>query len=153
MNLCPCQSGDHYEMCCQRFHSNKQRPDTAEQLMRSRYTAFAKGLVDYLIITLHPSQRQSDDKEVLQESCQNTRWLGLKVIHHQQLTDNKAIVEFAAFYQDTPVGQLHERSNFIHEDGRWFYVDGDMLASVKLARNETCFCGSGKKFKHCHAKE
>lgn len=146
---CPCNSGLLYKECCQPLHLNKSVAEDAEKLMRSRYSAFQLGLVDYLLDTLHPSKRHPGERQALQESVNNTQWLGLKILDHKA-ANNLAEVEFVAFYEDDPVGQLHERSRFTREAGRWFYHDGLFLPAMKLGRNENCFCGSGKKFKHCH---
>ena len=147
---CPCGSQLKYADCCQRLHLGKAKASNAEQLMRSRYSAFVQQNIDYLIDTLHPTQRQTDDREVLQQTCQNTRWLGLQIVKSQDKKDT-AKVEFVAFYEDSPIGQLHERSNFVLEAGLWFYLDGEFLPAIKLGRNDRCICGSGKKLKHCHA--
>lgn len=147
---CPCGSGHSYQDCCQPLHLGKQQAETAELLMRSRYSAFVLGLIPYLQATLHPSMQQADDAETLEETIVSTRWLGLQIIASPTADNQRAEVEFIAFYDASPFGQLHERSRFIYEGGRWFYLDGTMLPPVKLARNEPCFCGSGKKFKRCH---
>lgn len=119
--------------------------------MRSRYSAFVKHDIDYLLNTLHPDKRQADDRQTLQETCQHTQWLDLKIIDFKA-HQNTAEVEFIAFYDENPIGQLHERSRFIFENGRWFYVDGDLLSAEKIPRNANCFCGSGHKFKRCHGR-
>jgi len=118
--------------------------------MRSRYSAFVMGDIAYLIATLHPDKRQSDDKTELRQITEQTQWLGLKIVSHKS-TGNNATVEFVAFYQDGSTGQLHERSHFIKENMQWFYVDGQILSPIKLSRNDPCFCGSGKKIKKCHS--
>lgn len=151
-SLCPCNSDLLYTECCQPLHQHKRHADNAENLMRSRFSAFKLGLVDYLLDTLHPSKRHHGEREALQKSVSNTQWLGLKIIDHKQ-ANNLAEVEFVAFYQDEPVGQLHERSRFTREAGRWFYHDGLFLPPVKLGRNDPCFCGSGKKYKNCHGRD
>lgn len=118
--------------------------------MRSRYSAFFLGEVDYLLDTLHPSKHQPGEREALLESINETQWLGLKVLDHTQ-TGDRAEVEFVAFYAASPIGQLHERSRFSCEAGQWYYHDGVFLPALKLGRNEPCICGSGKKQKHCHS--
>lgn len=118
--------------------------------MRSRYSAFCLNKVNYLIDTLHPDKRQLDDKHTLKQSIEDTQWLGLKIIKQ---SSSSTTVEFVAFYKEkTVIAQLHERSNFIKKDKQWFYVDGELLPAIKLARNEVCFCGSAKKFKKCHGR-
>lgn len=147
--LCPCLSGQPYLACCGPFHQHQQNAQSALALMRSRYSAFCLGEVDYLLDTLHPSKRQPNEREALQASIKETHWLGLKIIDHKEVAE-LAEVEFVAFYEDAPVSQLHERSRFSREAGRWYYHDGLFLPAIKLGRNEPCFCGSGKKMKHCH---
>jgi len=146
---CPCLSGNNYSACCQPLHDGKLTAHSAEQLMCSRYSAFYLGKTDYLIATLHPDHRQQNDEQVLTETINNTQWLGLKIISHQP-AKLSALVEFCAFYQDTPIGQLHEKSHFIKQQGQWYYTQGELLPALKLSRNEVCFCGSGKKLKRCH---
>lgn len=125
--------------------------------MRSRYTAFCNGDVAYLITTHHPSKRQPDDRARLSESVQATNWLGLQVIDSGTSTHeaNVGYVEFVAFYERDVQGvvepvQVHERSKFIWEDERWYYLEGDMLEPLKFGRNDRCWCGSGRKYKKCH---
>lgn len=146
---CPCLSGKTYQDCCGLLHQGKQTAVTAEQLMRSRYSAFVMQHSNYLQTTLHPSQRQPDDITSLQQTMQTTQWLGLTIIEHSQDGD-EAEVEFIAFYLDNTIGQLHERSRFCRQDGLWFYLDGEFLPPIKLGRNDNCICGSGKKLKRCH---
>ena len=148
-DLCPCISGKSYRDCCEPLHLSILDASSAEHLMCSRYSAFVMGKISYLIETLHPDQRQADDKKTLIQTIEQTKWLGLKIITHKQVGEN-ATVEFVAFYHQQPIGQLHECSNFIKQDERWYYVDGDILPALKLSRNELCFCGSGKKIKKCH---
>ena len=119
--------------------------------MRSRYSAFCIGDMSYLLATVHPDYRTGDDLSELERTFQQTHWLGLKIIEHKP-GQEKATVEFVAFYRGQPFEQLHELSQFINEQGQWLYTTGDLLPPVKLGRNETCFCGSQKKYKNCHGK-
>ena len=143
---CYCCSGQVYAECCEAILQCEVIARSPEQLMRSRFSAFCSGAVNYLIDTLHPSARKLDDRVTIQETIDNTEWLGLKIVSSQAKGD-EGVVEFAAFYVG---GQLHEKSYFTKEGGLWFYVTGDILPPVKLSRNEDCFCGSGKKYKRCH---
>lgn len=146
---CPCLSDRPYQDCCEPFHRGEQVAASAEQLMRSRYAAFVRQHIDYLLKTLHPSKRQLDDAQTLQQTFETTKWLGLSIVDQRQ-NDDTAEVEFIAFYEASPIGQLHERSRFSKQQGQWFYLDGEFLPPIKLARNDNCICGSGKKFKRCH---
>ena len=119
--------------------------------MRSRYAAFCKRHVDYLIDTLHPSQRQPDDRAVLARSV-SRRWIGLQIRDTRRggRADDVGYVEFVAYYVGQQPGQVHERSKFVKEKGRWFYWGGEYKEPVKTRRNAPCWCGSGKKYKRCH---
>ncbi|GAA4626469.1 MULTISPECIES: YchJ family protein [Cellulomonas] len=119
---CPCLSGLPYAECCGPLHAGRVAAGTAEQLMRSRYSAFAVGDADYLGRTWHPSTRPADltpDPDL--------RWYRLDVVMTRAggPTDDHGVVEFRAFYRhpDGP-GSLHEVSRFVRERGAWLYVDG-----------------------------
>ncbi|WP_037176520.1 YchJ family protein [Rhodococcus sp. UNC363MFTsu5.1] len=121
MTRCPCLSGEAYERCCGRFHSGAAEAPTAEQLMRSRYSAFAVGDADYLRQTWHPSTRP--DRLTLDP---DQRWTRLDILGHTGggLFENEGTVEFEAHYVHS--GQrdsLREHSRFVREDGRWLYLD------------------------------
>jgi len=119
---CPCGSLKTYERCCQRWHGGEAAGD-AEALMRSRYTAYVLKLEDYPLATWH--RRTRPPSLSLGESPR--RWLGLKVLRHDKLDDNAAIVEFAARYKaGGRTHELRETSRFVREDGRWLYADGDI---------------------------
>ncbi|MDP3540145.1 MAG: YchJ family metal-binding protein [Azonexus sp.] len=124
MEACPCASGRPYASCCGRLHSGAENAPTAEALMRSRYSAYVRGLEPYLLATWHASTRPAS-LNLAEEA--GTKWLGLDVKRHQQRDETHAIVEFVARYRIAGRGhRLHETSNFVREDGRWFYVDGEV---------------------------
>ena len=120
---CPCGKPLAYEDCCGRYHAGTPAPD-AEALMRSRYSAYVLGLEPYLLSTWHPTTRP-DSLGLTTDPA--PKWLGLEVKRHEPTGPDSAIVEFVARYK---VGgrahRLHESSRFVREDGRWFYVDGDL---------------------------
>ena len=115
---CAC-GGNAYDTCCGRFLEQGAEPDTAEQLMRSRYTAYVRGNDAWLRRTWHPD---TCPEGALGDAA--SKWLGLEVRRHERHGD-EAIVEFIARYK---VGgrahRLHEVSRFVREQGRWLYVDG-----------------------------
>ena len=127
--LCPCgrltaqKRPVAYVDCCGRFvdHFNTTPAPDAEHLMRSRYSAFVREQASYLLATWHSSTRPASlDFET------GTKWLGLDVRQHQATGADAAEVEFVARYRvDGRAVRLHERSRFVREGGRWFYVDGD----------------------------
>ena len=119
---CPCGRGA-YAACCQPLHQGTPAPD-AESLMRSRYSAYALGLADYLLATWHATTRPAtlgfDDVPAL-------RWLGLDVRRHAADGDT-AVVEFIARHRQGGgrAGRLHETSRFVREQNQWFYLDGQV---------------------------
>ncbi|SLM29797.1 conserved hypothetical protein [Desulfamplus magnetovallimortis] len=152
---CYCNSQKNYDECCLPYLSNTTNPQTPEQLMRSRYSAFCTENIKYLVDTHYPLKREEKEEEILEETIKNTQWLGLKVLKKEKdkKESNIEYVEFAAFYQaNNKYGQLHEKSKFIYENDKWYYVDGVLLEPIKIGRNEPCWCQSNKKFKKCHGK-
>ena len=114
-----------YGACCARFveHFDTTPAPDAEHLMRSRYSAFVLERAPYLLATWHSSQRPATlDFEP------GAKWLGLQVKAFQPTSDTTAEVEFVARFRVAGRAvRLHERSRFVQEDGRWFYVDGDQF--------------------------
>lgn len=118
--------------------------------MQSRYSAYVLGDTAYLLASWHPSTRPPRlDLEA------DIQWLRLKLLGCERGCegDREGWVEFEAWFKQNGRAQrLKERSHFIHEDGRWFYVDGVIDqggAAAKMGRNAPCPCGSGKKYKRC----
>ena len=136
--FCPCGSQIRYPDCCDVYLRGKAIAPTAEALMRSRYSAYSKGDVEYLIQTQYPKKHKKTDRPMLLKTITNTNWMGLTVLKTQKggVNDRRGIVEFVALYRGLevmdPIYQLHERSRFIKEDGVWFYQDGDSLPPIQL---------------------
>ena len=152
-NLCPCGTGKNYDQCCGPFIDGKALPLTAEALMRSRYSAYARQDDDYLLQTWHPDTRpkyKPTDDDV-------TTWTKLEIIRTEAGNegDTQGVVEFIAHCDiKGTAAQLHETSQFMHDGERWYYVDGKgqepkRRDNPKVGRNDPCPCGSGKKFKKC----
>jgi SEC-C motif-containing protein len=121
---CPCRSGSTFEDCCGPLLARDAEAPTAVQLMRSRYTAFAVGDVDYLRTTWHPDTRPHD-----LDLDDETQWIALEIVATERggPFDREGSVEFRASYRSADErGVLHERSRFIRDGGSWFYVDGDV---------------------------
>ncbi len=148
---CPCGSGLAAKTCCGPVLSGEEFPDTALQLMRSRYTAHMLKNAGYLLKTWHPSTRPDET------TIHFNDWYQLRIIETLAggLEDDSGIVEFRALYRHgTMRGVLHERSRFCRKDGLWYYLDGEILESnrtvpEKVGRNSPCPCGSGRKYKKC----
>jgi len=152
---CPCCSGALYQQCCQAVLSGLKKADTAEALMRSRYSAYVNGDGAYVWRTWHPSTRPA-----AHEIDTTTPWCGLEIIRTEQGRDEDEVglVEFRATAgAPRQATVLHEVSRFAKVDGQWLYVDGEMVAADrrigrpagKVGRNDLCPCGSGRKFKKC----
>ena len=122
---CPCGRPASLSACCGRWHEGPhhlQAPD-AESLMRSRYAAYVLDRLDYLRETWHPDTRPAD----LGPNEPGLRWLGLEVREHRVQDATHATVRFVARSKlGGRAGRLSETSRFVHEGGRWFYVDGDV---------------------------
>lgn len=122
---CPCESGKPYEACCRPYHEGIAAP-TAEALMRSRYTAYALGLEEYLLQTWHSSTRP---RALNLNEDHAIKWLGLQVkeahTNGAQTSGTQATVTFVARYKiGGKAERLVEISDFIFEGGRWYYVAG-----------------------------
>ncbi|MCK3658066.1 preprotein translocase subunit SecA [Pasteurellaceae bacterium Pebbles2] len=149
-SLCPCQSGLDYQNCCQPFHLGERLPESATQLMRSRYAAYVLKQIDYVINSTVPSQQKLLDANLLQEWADSTQWLGLQILRAQTLDKTHSAVEFKAFFAgkagENNKQAHHELSLFVQIDQRWYFVDPTVpLPTMK----QPCVCGSGKKFKYC----
>ncbi len=157
---CPCGSQCDFAECCQPLIRGDQAATSAEQLMRSRYSAHAvahkeAGAIDYLMQTWAPEQRIHIDRQAVSDWATTAQWLGLTIVSHQT-QGNKATVEFIARYSHDDQIQLHrELSHFCRLDNRWYFIDGEepqtKEKSKDVGRNSPCPCGSGKKYKRCCA--
>ena len=150
MKNCPCGSNFPFTDCCAPLIRGTGFADTAEDLMRSRYTAFTLKNWEYLVLTSHPEEK----KEMM-----NTRAGGND--------DSQGQVDFVAHYTKDSVEQsLRESSRFYKINGRWVYSRKDstlppvpaatqkkpktvVRSEAKIGRNDPCSCGSGKKYKKC----
>mgnify|MGYP002746452071 CR=1 FL=1 len=146
-SLCFCRSGKEYKYCCAPFHLHTAVPEKAEQLMRSRYTAYVLKNIPYIVATTVPSQQTLLETHLLQEWADNTTWLGLEILKTENLTKTQSAVEFKNIFQGEEGKLTHqERSIFVKIENCWYFVDPTVsLPTMK----QPCVCGSGKKFKHC----
>lgn len=151
--LCPCGSTVSFNECCEKFINKQQQTITAEQLMRSRYSAYATTNAHYIFAT-YATQSQSEHSIAdIQAWTKQCRWLSLEIL----ATDvAQQTVEFIATYiHGKTLFQLHEVSRFIKENEQWRYLDYRHFQQQKIAtlsRNDLCPCQSGKKFKQCCAR-
>jgi len=124
---CPCSSGQNYASCCMPYLSGEKNASTAEELMRSRYCAYVHEQVEYLLATWHESSRPAS-LDLNRE--RPDRWLGLKIVNKDagQKNDTQGSVEFIAKYKlQGKAYRMHEKSRFLQENGKWYYLDGEMI--------------------------
>ena len=177
---CPCGTGLSYHQCCQPYLAGRRLPQTAEALMRSRYTAHAVADIDYLMATWLPSQRRHVERAQVAEWAEQSQWLQLQVIGTEAGTvhDSDGWVEFIATCHHRGKPCVHrERSHFRRRGQRWYYAEGEVAVesevaaennvaiadpvmdmpqqrkagTAKTGRNAPCPCGSGRKYKRCCA--
>ena len=147
-HTCACGSGIALDDCCGKWHQGQPAP-SAERLMRSRYSAYTLGLIDYLVATTLPAQQAALDRDSMRAWSLGSTWLGLEV-EGSELIDTHAFVTFTARWHDGDGEHRHrERSAFVQQAGRWYFIDPTV--PLKAGRNDPCPCGSGQKFKKCCA--
>ena len=181
LQTCPCQmnpSSDDisapllYQDCCQPYHESLLseetdkadgiKIDTAERLMRTRYSAFVLVKPNYIVKTTLPAQQDLLDINAIESWAKETNWAGLEIVAHApRLGKRHAQVEFRAYFKSTnnasnleeKVQAHHELSAFvkvtdkINNDARWYFLDPTV--SMSVSQKQPCVCGSGEKFKRC----
>jgi len=163
-STCPCRLTSaeplSFDACCGPYLARQSTPPTAEALMRSRYSAFAKGDVGYLFDTLAPDQRKDFNREATSDWSSQSQWLGLDILETEQgqIGDPTGTVTFVAHFTRDGKKLAHkEKSLFRHDprDGRWYFAEELSLKTPPVVlgpqpgRNDPCPCGSGKKYKKC----
>ena len=149
---CYCGSKLAYANCCKPYHDGKAFAETPEKLMRSRYSAYVVGNIDYIANTNDVSGEDNFDREAAEIWSKKSEWLGLEIV---AAAGNE--VEFKArFKAEGKEITHHEVSLFRFDEKtkRWYYADGkEMRAPLKAenlpGRNDPCHCGSRKKFRKC----
>lgn len=122
---CPCGNPSGYNACCGPLHGGAAATN-AEQLMRSRYSAYVLQREDYLLATWHAETRPASLRLAAQHPLPT--WLGLDIRASRVIDDDHAMVEFVARYRlgGGRAQRQHELSRFVREQGRWYYVDGEL---------------------------
>ena len=154
--LCPCKSEKAFEQCCQPIINGVNKANTPEELMRSRYCAYAIGNGQYVVNTYSQSTRAKQSITDIQMWAEKCEWINL-IIH--SAVDNT--VEFSAYFiEDKQLYILREKSEFVLEgtaehnssNENWYYHTGEIIENRlvnKVKRNESCPCLQNKKFKQC----
>ncbi|WP_397364287.1 YchJ family protein [Olleya sp. R77988] len=122
---CYCGNNTTYDACCKVFHLNQGKTETAQQLMRSRYSAFVLANGNYLMQTHHKTTRPLSQKKAIVQWAKSVEWIKLEI---QDTTnglknDTKGTVTFNAyFYENGNVDVINEKSAFIKENDQWYYL-------------------------------
>jgi SEC-C motif domain protein len=121
MELCPCCSEELFENCCSPFLEGTEVPATPEALMRSRYSAYVKCHIPYLLKTTFESKRKLYNVLEMERWSKESFWVKLEIV---EAKGDK--VEFKAFYTDKEGNRCvhHEKSTFRKQNETWFYFDG-----------------------------
>ena len=148
--LCNCGSRLPFSGCCQPLLRGECDASSAEHLMRSRYTAYSLGDFAYVSRTWHASTCPPNLIDALNQENVKTQWLGLNILNSQpgKSTEEAYVTFFARYSDEQSPSWIYETSRFVRENNRWYYIDG--IHRIP-GRNETCPCGSQKKFKKCCA--
>ena len=144
---------------CAEIISGAGKAETAEELLRARYTAFVLGHMRFVTATTHPSSRSEEVDQANRRWSEESTWQGLQVIDSRCEGEDVTFVTFEAKFTRRGEPQTHrERSRFERVDGEWFFVSCEIVKNPtvrytqpKPGRNALCFCGSGKKYKRCCA--
>lgn len=124
MPMCPCNSGKMYANCCETFISHQDIPATPEALMRSRYTAYALNNIDYITETMKSPALDNFDPDATRERNKKIKWVELKVVNTSYGFANGMVEFYASYTKNNKLHVLHEMSDFVLENGRWYYVSG-----------------------------
>ena len=146
MKKCYCKSGLEFSKCCEPFLRVDDTPKSALELMRSRYSAYCIGDVNYLQATTYDHSWSDEELKFIQDWADNSFWQHLEIIDYSD-----DMVEFKAYYIFEKKQHLHhEKSVFKKINDMYKYVDGEIFEDkVDFLRNSPCICGSGQKYKRC----
>lgn len=159
MTLCPCGSNKEYSECCEPYIKGDKIPETAEALLRSRYSAYTLQELDYIYETIHPEQKQHHDHKATKKWAAESKWHGFNIVDIKDGSkdDEEGIIEFTAkFTAKFETQTHHELALFKKAEDKWYFYDGEPVppetfvrSEPKVGRNDPCPCGSGKKYKKC----
>ena len=154
MTLCPCCSQRNFDDCCGPIIQGGVAP-TAEAVMRSRYTAFALGKLDYVQRTHAPEVYDDFNRAEAERLAKECEWQGLEIRTSTETGDTAEIEYQLKFRRKEQNIAKVALSRFRRVDGEWLFVESDMNPRVaplrveKVGRNDPCPCNSGKKAKKC----
>lgn len=154
MKTCPCGSKSFFDDCCGPIISGTPA-STAEALVRSRYTAFVVGSLDHVERTHAPEIRSDFNRAEAERLVTDCEWHGLHIHNVHETGDTAEIAFVIRFRHNQKLIAKGSLSKFRRDDGHWYYLSNSPaphtaeFRGIKLGRNESCHCNSGKKFKKC----
>lgn len=125
--ICYCNSKKPYSECCEPIILGQKAAETAEQLMRSRYSAYVVADIDYIMNSHHAATRPTKERQSILKWTKSLKWVALEIISKQNglATDNDGYVEFKAlFLENGKMRCIHENSYFVKENNIWYYKSG-----------------------------
>ncbi len=125
--ICYCNSKKVFGECCEPIIMGKLDAQTAEQLMRSRYSAYVVADINYLMNSHHPKTRPTKERKSILKWSKSVNWLGLEIISKQKggINDIEGFVEFNALYMENgKIESIHENSYFVKKNNKWYYKSG-----------------------------
>ncbi len=161
-DTCPCKSGRLFGECCGPIIAGTAKAETAEALMRARYSSYVTGDVDFLRTSATEAVQAEFDPEASKNWSKMATWHGLEILKTEKggKDDSEGTVEFRALYSAN--GEFcnhHEVAQFVKVGGDWKFAEGELVGEKpivreepKIGRNDPCPCGSGKKYKKCCGK-
>ncbi|MGN0855751.1 MAG: YchJ family protein [Kiritimatiellia bacterium] len=160
---CPCNSGKTFGTCCGPVLDGLVRAETAEALMRARYSAYVTEHIQFLRTSAVRAVQEEFDERTSTLWSRSAKWHGLEILRTEkgQPGDTTGVVEFRATYTaNNEFCNHHEIATFVREPDGWKFEDGQLVGEKpvtrdqpKVGRNDPCPCGSGRKYKKCCGRD
>lgn len=151
-------SGLDFQECCEPYLKGIKEPQSAQKLMRARYSAYVTSHIDFIEQTQTLNDDEEFDRMEATSWSRNSKWLGLEILDTKDggKDDNKGIVEFIAHFEDKDGKHAHHEVSLFHKiEGKWMFHQSltpknrPYVRETKIGRNDPCPCGSQKKYKKC----
>jgi len=152
---CPCGSKELFKNCCQPFIQRTSIPITAEQLMRSRYSAYYVKDAQYIFDTYAKRSQKEQSVTDITAWANEVKWLRLDVLKDDSTVHSDQVIFIALYLVKNKLHSMSETSRFIIENEQWRYLDGELVEHKELGtikRNDLCPCNSDRKYKKCCGK-
>ncbi len=157
MQPCPCGFDAAFRDCCEQIINGTRESQSATELLRARYSAFATGAIDFIISTTHTRTRREVDPASIREWSETSIWHGLHLLDSKDVDEDTTYISFEAHFSQNGKDVHHrETSLFERDHGKWMFVTGTEMKNptvryetARPGRNDPCPCQSGRKYKKC----